>query len=546
MTTTQLLNQRKRQNAEHQPPPRSETCQRHSKRTKRSHDNEPHFPPAFWENLSRIELTHRALKELDRRNNQGAPDFHRIPPTLHRPITRGVLGHVEKSPTTAFPSSFLCHHGQKSLKDLKWFARFGGPDLSDLRAFPEPVDPPHRTTSSNRLQSSGRKLDSQSLSTSRSTSITPATKSTGPYNRNFQQNLIDGGVYPHGYKFPDGRVPKKPDNWVELSRRLVLPRRSLSPSKFSDKEHEKFVQADGDAVKEEQVTTSVIPTIEGNIGDSKCVSGGIEFANLHHLTDGTIAPGNPDIYYGARPEQLDRRVRDELSSYIIPSAQDGLPIAPNFFLAVKGPAGSLSVAAKQASYNGALGERGILSLLSDGQEEPVFDNNAHTISSIYHGGQLKLYTIHGIPPTNPESRPAYFMHQLRSFAMADTAETFRQGATAYRNARDWAKEQRDVAIPLSNGRVNDSQRTELAVEAGFEQVNSFTNEPALDEADTTETLSQESRISLSHDSNTTIGLQGSESLSDLLSRNSRPAKRLNRHSWQHSPPQRKRHNAAGS
>jgi len=92
---------------------------------------------------------------------------------------------------------------------------------------------------------------------------------------------------------------------------------------------------------------------------------------------------------------------------------------------VKGPDGSLSVAAKQASYDGTLGERGILSLLSYGQEEPVSDNNGHTISSIYHGGQLKMYVIHCIPLTSPENRPAYFIHQLRLFAMADTAETFR-------------------------------------------------------------------------------------------------------------------------
>lgn len=52
--------------------------------------------------------------------------------------------------------------------------------------------------------------------------------------------------------------------------------------------------------------------------------------NLDHLTDGTLAPGNHDIYYGARPEQLDRRVRDDLSGLIIPSTQHDLPVVPNF------------------------------------------------------------------------------------------------------------------------------------------------------------------------------------------------------------------------
>lgn len=112
-------------------------------------------------------------------------------------------------------------------------------------------------------------------------------------------------------------MPEPPANWEEIKRRLIQPRPSLSPSKFPDEEFKKFKRADAHASKEKQVTTLVIPIIEGDIGDTKCVSGGIPFTNLDHLTDGTLVPGNLDIYYGARPEQLDRRVRDELSGYII-------------------------------------------------------------------------------------------------------------------------------------------------------------------------------------------------------------------------------------
>jgi hypothetical protein len=45
--------------------------------------------------------------------------------------------------------------------------------------------------------------------------------------------------------------------------------------------------------------------IEGNVGDRKCAARQVPFTNLDHLTDGTLVPGNPDLYYGARPEQLD-------------------------------------------------------------------------------------------------------------------------------------------------------------------------------------------------------------------------------------------------
>lgn len=261
---------------------------------------------------------------------------------------------------------------------------------------------------------------------------TNTSKSTGPYNRNFQQNLVDGNIFPYAYRHPDGQVPAKPNNWKEINRRLSQPRPSLSPSKFSEERHTKFVQADADAVKEKQVTTSVIPIIEGNIRDAKYGSGGILFTNLDHLTDGTLVPGNPDIYYGACPEQLDRRVRDKLSSHIIPSTQDDLSLAPNFFMTAKGPDGSLAVAGRwQASYDGALGARSMHSLQSYGQEEHVFDNNASTISSIYHGGTLKMYTSHLTQPASSGGRPEYSMHQLKEWSMTSDLETFIKGATYY-------------------------------------------------------------------------------------------------------------------
>ena len=57
--------------------------------------------------------------------------------------------------------------------------------------------------------------------------------------------------------------------------------------------------------------------------------------------------------------------------------------------------------------------------------------------------------------------PKYHMTQLRSFAMIDTAEAFWQGASAFRNARDWAKENRDELIVAANVRVK-SMLSELS------------------------------------------------------------------------------------
>jgi hypothetical protein len=117
----------------------------------------------------------------------------------------------------------------------------------------------------------------------------------------------------------------------------------------------------------------------------------------------------------------------------------------------------------------------------------VFDNNAYTVTSIYHGGQLKMYTSHPAQPTSPGN-----------------IETFRQGATYYRNARDWTKEQRDEVIRLANER-SESQAGMLAVDASFGLASSFASEVTLEED---YTRSQESRNLLNEGSSipTWLGL----------------------------------------
>jgi hypothetical protein len=139
-------------------------------------------------------------------------------------------------------------------------------------------------------------------------------------------------------------------------------------------------------------------------------------------------------------------VRDELSGDIILLTQHDFPILPNFFLAVKGPDGFLTVVGRQACYDNVLGTKSMHSFQSYWQKNSVFDNNAYTISSIYHGGQFKMFTSHLSQPTSPGDRPEYPSNQVKGWSMTSDLETFRQGATYYRNARDWTKEQRDEVI----------------------------------------------------------------------------------------------------
>ena len=550
-----LSNPRKRQRTELCALQLNGASQPQLKRQKLNHPTTGSQPTsAFWDNLSKTWLTRGALRELNRRNSRPASSLPRSQyRRARRPVTRKFLAELKRNRrVTQSASDFLRHCELGTLKDIKQFARNGGPDLSNLRGvsitrylttsiktdglqLSEPVNPLNHTMSLSQSSSRGRKRSLASTLITRAatnTTNTKTTESSGPYSRNFQQKLIDGGVYPDGYEYPDGRILPEPDNLEEINQRLAQPRSSLSPSQFSKEKFKEFKKADTHVSKENKATKNVIPIIEGKIKDSKCVEGDVLFTNLAPLTNDELKAAKPDLYYGARPEQLDRRVRDELSGHIIPSTQDDLPIVPNFFLAAKGPDGTAAVARRQACYDGALGARGMHSLQSY-KDGPVHDNNAYTIMSIYSDGQLKMYTSHPTQLTSPGGRPEYCMTQIGAYAMTHSQKTFHEGATAYRNARDWTKEQRDEAIKQANERAADSQVRTLATGASFSRVSSFTNG---------EPLSQESQTSLKKGSTTTADPPESETSMDELALDYRlPAKRLRRHSKRSHQPQQKRH-----
>lgn len=293
-------------------------------------------------------------------------------------------------------------------------------------------------------QSTSRTRSKSTNTLGESTIKTSHTKSSA-YHRDFEQHLID-----HGIHF--NNRTQKPHNWDEIQQKMAQPRPSLSPSKFSDGAFETFQQANEEALTEAMVMRKPFPMISGNAYIPS--AGEIPFGNLKPLTDGTLVDAKPDFYDGARPTQIDRQIRAELGSYITPSTQYQAPALPNFFTEVKGPDGSAAVAKRQACYNGALGARDIHELWSFGADtSSAYDNNAYTITSTYHDGQLKMYTTHPEPSTDPDNSTEYHMTQVRSFALTDTPDVFREGASAFRNGRDWAEERRNELIATANGRV---------------------------------------------------------------------------------------------
>lgn len=312
---------------------------------------------------------------------------------------------------------------------------------------------PHTMSSShsNQSQDPNRGSASSNIETSTNTTITKKSRSSRPADANFRQKLIDSRVYPYGYKYPNGDRPPLPPEWEKINQRLTQPRPSLSPSTFPDKEYQEFIDKDAEAHNEDAVKDSVLPAMLRAMKASDSAQKNILFTNVDPISDG-ITQAKPDYYSGAPTETILPEVRKKLDNIIVPSGHTHLPAAPNLFMEAKGPRGDQTEALLQACHDGAIGARAMQSLQAYGQETPVYDNMARTISTIYHGGTLKMYAHSVGQPNGLGTEPEYYMHQMGTWGMTDNSDrnTFLRGATAFKNALDMTRECRDEAISSAN------------------------------------------------------------------------------------------------
>jgi hypothetical protein len=301
--------------------------------------------------------------------------------------------------------------------------------------------------------SSSRSSQSRRTQSTRATSNSTSKSSNRrsfAYDGDFEQHLIDHHIYTEGYDYPDDRPTPEPSNLEGFYQRLAQPRPSLSPSHFTASDFKDFKQKNARVISEGKVMRTVFPTIYGNADIPN--EGDLVFTQLESITNGITANAKPDFYDGARPEDIDKRVREDLGPYIVPLTHQHAPAAPNFFTEAKPPKGGADVAKRQACYDGALGARGMHQLQSY-KQEPVYDNNAYTISSTYHNGQLLMYATHPTAPIGSGNSPEYHTTQLNGWTVTGNRDTYLQGATGFRNGRDLAKEWRDEFISAANERA---------------------------------------------------------------------------------------------
>ncbi|TWU70457.1 hypothetical protein ED733_000398 [Metarhizium rileyi] len=397
-----------------------------------------HFPPEYWDNLSKVWLTPHALREKDRRNDAQFPAL--------------ASAVVRATPTR-----------------LSRFARRGGPDLRHLRGYPEPKHAARM--SSNR---SSTPSDRRNLST-KATSVSSRAKRSSAYDKDFEQNLADHGVYLEGFEHTDGRSTPEPDNLNDIINGLSHPRASLSPSQFSTSAFKNFKLANSRVISEGKVMADILPTIRGRSEIPN--EGNLPFTNLESITNGTTVDAVPDWYDGSHAKEISKTVRQDLNNMIIPTSHARAPVVPNFFIEAKAPRGGADVAKRQACLDGAVGARAMHRLQNFGEDVPVYDGNAHTFSSTYHAGTgtLQLYAHHATGPTAEEEQPEYHMIQIDSWGMTGNVDTFRRGATAFRNARDLAHQRRETFIKAANARVAQEATPAEFMEQTCEHTSAYRN-----------------------------------------------------------------------
>ncbi|KAB8356475.1 hypothetical protein FH972_024058 [Carpinus fangiana] len=307
--------------------------------------------------------------------------------------------------------------------------------------YPEPGNdmPPRRDGWSDELSQT-----SQTNSRSRG-----RTSKISAYNPAFNQHLNDHGIH-------TGNDACEAENIDQIRNALLKRRASLSPSNFTQEHFKAFRKSNDEAMTEAATMSVVFGTIVGKSDIPNQQN--VQFGNLAPLTDGSLTVAQPDFYDGCQPRDIKKSVRDKLSDYIIPSTNSLNPALPNFFVEGKGPGGNAAVSRLQVCYDAAFGARAIYKLRSYVDPDTAVDGNAYTISATYNGGPgsgtLTLYATHLATSEDPNRPVDYHMTQLRGWLMTDSAESFRQGAAAIRNAREWAQEQRKALIAAANAKAS--------------------------------------------------------------------------------------------
>lgn len=140
----------------------------------------------------------------------------------------------------------------------------------------------------------------------------------------------------------------------------------------------------------------------------------------------------------------------------------------------------MTVTKRQTCLNDVVSDRNMRKLATYEVKnlKTVYDNNAYIITSTYHSviNSLQMYTVHFTQSADSETLSEYFMNQLRSFVMTDTAERFQEKVIMFRNIRDLMMKQRNEIIATVNDRIISMSRESSILKFMLDTFSQFTNE----------------------------------------------------------------------
>jgi hypothetical protein len=428
----------------------------------------------WYDLLSKVYLTKDALRELARRNAELERQTHEA--GAHDPpspaYSSGLL-----SPLSSQQSQ---PEAEIDWKDLTRFARHGGPDLSDLRNVCHSLlqefamltcqctapMPPKATRgrkkgerekmgpSAPRIQprKRGRPSKDRSEAADEDEPSTKKTESTGPFDDNFCAFLTTIGVFDATHTDP------KAADVDEISDRLDLSRQDVT---VTDDTVLRLRAVMHGSSHKKTVCQEVLVTLLGELPLDKLDERGghVNFSELQPLSPVAefgpslpLAFPQPDYYHGAKSVEVHSYLKEHLAAFIMPTADQSLPVAPNLFVVFQGPEGCTQVAECQARHYGAFGARGIHKLETF-RRPLAFDKKIKAITITVVGSSVGIFGTYIIPATSPNQPLSYHNVLLDDHSLCGQRRSCEKGIVAIRNAMDIARTIRVAAIERAKAMI---------------------------------------------------------------------------------------------
>lgn len=244
-----------------------------------------------------------------------------------------------------------------------------------------------------------------------------------------------------------------PANLGEIKVKLGRRRPSLDQSQFSDDDYSEFLRNKREAKSKSSALALVFSTLIGRLDIPHGQN--ISFRNLRHLTEEKFPLPRPDFYDGTQPSTLVCQVPQGLAKFLMPSTNPSAPVLPTFLMIVGAPTTTTQVLKQKAWYGSDFAARAMHQVRSHIPLQPLNDKKAYVISASFEPREalLTLYITHTVLSNNFALPFEYHTVVCSSWNLGNDAETFRTAVSALRNAREWARDQRDDMTRYLNGMV---------------------------------------------------------------------------------------------